>query len=225
MSLARVRLLQLASPALPVGAYTYSQGLEKAVEAGVVRDEASASVWIGDLLDSTVGRFEAPLLVRLLTAWRTGDVKQAAALNNDYLASRETSELRAETEQMGYSLLRLLRDLGEFGDSALAPLAAIAPPSYPTVWSFAASDWDLGTEEATAAWMWSWLENQVMAAVKLVPLGQTAGQRILLQLGTRIPALARTALELPEDETGNFSPAFAIACCQHETQYSRLFRS
>jgi urease accessory protein len=225
MPLALVRLLQLASPTLPVGAYTYSQGLEQAVDAGLVRDEASAALWIGDLLDSTIGRFEAPLLMQLLAAWQAGDAEHAAILNDDYLASRETSELRAETEQMGYSLLRLLRDLGEFGEPALAPLQAIAPPAFPTVWTFAASAWELPTEDAASAWMWSWLENQVMAAVKLVPLGQTAGQRLLVQLGTRIPPLARSALELPDNETTNFSPAFAITCCRHETQYSRLFRS
>jgi urease accessory protein len=225
MPLALVRLLQLASPALPVGAYTYSQGLEQAVEAGIVGDEDSASRWIGDLLDGPVGRFEAPLLVRLLAAWQAGQVEQAAALNGDYLASRETAELRAETEQMGHSLLRLLRDLGEFGDPVLAPLLAVTPPAFPTVWAFAASAWGLRDEDAVTAWMWSWLENQAMAAVKLVPLGQTAGQRLLLQLGGRIPPLARAGLGLPADETTNFSPAFAIACCRHETQYSRLFRS
>ncbi|MGB0129857.1 MAG: urease accessory protein UreF [Rhodocyclaceae bacterium] len=225
MPLALVRLLQLASPALPVGAYTYSQGLEMAADAGIVRDEASACLWIGDLLDTTVGRFEAPLLARLMETWRAGDFDRVASLNDDYLASRETSELRAETEQMGYSLLRLLRDLGEVPGPALAPLQQIAPPAFPTVWSFAASAWELAAEDAVTAWMWSWLENQVMAAVKLVPLGQTAGQRLLLQLGARIPSLARTALETPESEFSNFSPAFAIACCRHETQYSRLFRS
>ena len=222
-----VRLLQLASPALPVGAYTYSQGLEWAVESGLVRTEAEAAAWIGELLEWSLARFEAPLLARQLVAWSQGDDAEVARLNDDFLASRETAELRAETVQMGWSLVRLLAELDAF---AALPgwrgrLLAIEAPCFPTVWSAAAAAWQIPADQALAAYLWAWAENQVMAAVKAVPLGQSAGQRLLATLGERIPALAQGALALPEAAWSNYTPGLAIASCRHETQYTRLFRS
>lgn len=225
MNPALVRLLQLASPALPVGAFSYSQGLEWAVEAGAVRDEATALGWIGDQLEWNLGRYEAPLLARMLEAWRAGDSMAAARLDAGYLASREGAELRAETLQMGYSLRRLLSELADFPPAPLAALEAVAAPSYALAWSCAAAAWEIDGQDALAAWLWGWAENQVMAALKAVPLGQAAGQRILQALGGRIPAVVERALALPEEEFSNFAPGFAIACARHETQYTRLFRS
>lgn len=219
------RLLQLASPALPVGAYTYSQGLEWATETGSVRDEATTEDWLGNLLDTSVRRYEAPMLARLIDAWRQADHARVMALNDDYLASRETAELRAETIQMGYSLVRLLRELEEFSATELAPLAALSPAAFPAAWSFAAVAWEIPTPHAVTAAIWAWLENQVMAAVKLVPLGQTAGQRLLLRLGKRIATIAQASIELPDAQLSNFAPGYAIASSRHERQYSRLFRS
>ena len=222
-----IRLLQLASPALPVGAYTYSQGLEWAVESGAVRDEAGAVRWIGDLLDWNLARFEAPLLAELMRAWDAGDDTQVAALNADFLASRETAELRAETVQMGYSLVRLLADLDAFASLPgwRTRLLALDEPSFPTAWAAAAAAWAIPTDMALPAYLWAWLENQVMAAVKAVPLGQSAGQRLLAMLGARIPALAAEAACLPADQWSNFTPGLALASSRHETQYTRLFRS
>jgi urease accessory protein len=211
MSLAR--LLQLASPALPVGAYTYSQGLEWAVEAGTVKDEATALRWISDQLEWNLGRYEAPMLARMMAA----DEATLAELDAQYLASRETAELRAETLQMGHSLRKLIADLNEGG----------VPPrlTFAAVWASLAAKWAIAPAEALTAWLWSWAENQAMAALKAVPLGQAAGQRILLEIGGRIPAIVERALQLDEDQFSNFTPGFAIACARHETQYSRLFRS
>lgn len=222
-----IRLLQLASPALPVGAYTYSQGLEWAVESGAVRDEAGAGRWIGDLLEWNLARFEAPLLACLIDAWAAGDDARVVALDADFRASRESAELRAETVQMGYSLVRLLGDLDAF--AALpgwrARLVALAEPSFPAAWSAAAAAWNIPVGMALPAYLWAWLENQVMAAVKAVPLGQSAGQRLLATLGARIPELAAAAAALPELQWSNFTPGLALACSRHETQYTRLFRS
>jgi urease accessory protein len=204
--LSLVRLLQLASPTLPVGAYSYSQGLEAAVEAGVVHDAASAEAWIADALEFSLGRFEAPLLWRML---------QGEALNDLFLAGRETAELRAETLQMGHSLAKLMSELG----LGSVPLEE---PAYPTVYAFAAARLALDREEALLAYLWSWLENQVMAAVKAVPLGQSAAQKILLSLGGRLEAIADAA---PSVSLGNFAPGLAMLSTLHETQYSRLFRS
>ncbi len=221
-----VRLLQLASPALPVGAYTYSQGLEWAVESGVIRDEVTAGRWIADLMQHGIGCYEAPLVAALMVAWSAGNLAETATLNGEFLASRESAELRAETAQMGFSMRRLLHDLR---DEELAPLAKrlenMPEVAFPTVWAGIAERWQIEPEAALAAYLWSWAENQVMAALKAVPLGQAAGQRLLAELGRRIPEIAVNAKNLPRSNWSNFTPAFAIACARHETQYSRLFRS
>jgi urease accessory protein len=222
MNLALIRLLHLASPTLPVGAYTYSQGLEWAVESGAVRDEKSALAWIGDCLEQGIARFEAVYLAQMMLAWRSNDVARLAELDAEFLASRETAELRAETLQMGHSLARLLTDLADFPD---AGLAGFETPSFPLAWSCVAARWDIPIEDGVAAYLWAWAENQVMAALKAVPLGQTAGQRLLLALGERLPELARQAAIAPLDTTHNFLAAFAIASSLHETQYTRIFRS
>ena len=216
-----VRLLQLASPSLPVGAYSYSQGLESAVEAGVVRDAESAAHWIGNVLDLSVASMEAPLLVRLMSAWQRGDRADASRWNDEAIASRETAELRAETVQMGYSLRKLLGDLGV----STGPLDAIEEVAYPTAFAFAVAAWNLSARDAVATFMFAWIENQVLAAVKCVPLGQTDGQRLMLRLGERIAPLAERALALGDEDLANFAPGLALLSARHETQYSRLFRS
>ena len=220
------RLLQLASPALPVGAYTYSQGLEWAVESGCIRDEATAGRWIGDLLQHGIGRYEVPLVFALMAAWTATNVPEIQRLNDEFLASREAAELRAETVQMGFSLRRLLHDLRDDSLAGVAETVATWPEvAFPTVWAGIASAWRIVPEAALTGYLWSWAENQVMAALKAVPLGQAAGQRLLADLGRKIPAVAVDARKLPESAWSNFTPAFAIACTRHETQYSRLFRS
>ncbi len=227
MSLPLVRLLQLTTPALPVGAYTYSQGLEWAVDSGRVHDETSTGEWIDDVMTLSLANFELPLVAALYRAWQQGHVADIARLNDDFLASRETRELRAETVQMGYSLVRLLRDLDAFTtvDGATETLTDIDTPAFPTAWTAAAHTWRIPLADALPAYLWAWLENQVTAAIKVVPLGQSAGQRLLATLGAKIPALATRATDLPEDDWSNFTPGLAMASCQHETQYSRLFRS
>lgn len=227
--LSLLRLLQLSSPTLPVGAYTYSQGLEWAIDCGLLRNEADVQQWISDLLHGNIGHFEAPLLARLMDAFADIDRAEAlpriAALNMRYLASRESSELRAETLQMGYSLLKLLADLPGFPHAALAALQTLAQPTFPAAWACAAAAWQIDVREALCAYIWAWAENQTMAAIKAVPLGQTAGQRMLLALGQHIPEVAVRSADLDADACCNFAPGFAIASSRHETQYSRLFRS
>jgi urease accessory protein len=198
------RLLQLASPTLPVGAYSYSGGLEAAIEAGIVNDAASAKRWIGDVLEFSVMRMEAPLLLKMMQL-------PSAEWNQMLLASRETAELRAETVQMGYSLNRLLPELG------VEP-CPYEEPSFPAAYAQAGRAWGIPARQALTAYLWAWLENQVMAAVKAVPLGQTDGQKMLLALGAKLH-------EVDEEEPGNFAPGLAILSSLHETQYSRLFRS
>jgi urease accessory protein len=222
---ALTRLLQLSSPALPVGGYTYSQGLEWAAESGIVHDEASAGRWIGDVLDHALARFEAPLVARLLGAWGERQIDAVAKLNALYLASRETAELHAETLQMGYSMVQLAHALEDFSSADRALLDSVTAPAWPTAWTWAAAAWGVDTGAALQAYLWSWAENQVMAAIKAVPLGQSAGQRLLAGLGARIPRLAERAPTLEESAWSNFAPGFALASARHQTQYSRLFRS
>lgn len=205
------RLLQLASPALPVGAYSYSGGLEAAIEARIVHDAPSAERWIGDVLEFSVARMDAPLLLRMI---QDKDEKW----NEILLASRESAELRAETVQMGFSLSKLLQDLA----IGTVPLEE---PSFPAAFAFAASRWKIEPAAALQAYLWAWLENQVMAAVKAIPLGQTEGQRILLSLGDLLPSLAEKSMQMKDEDLGNFAPTLALLCARHETQYSRLFRS
>jgi urease accessory protein len=207
MSLAR--LLQLASPTLPVGAYSYSQGLESAVDAGIVKDAASAERWISDVLEFSVSRTELPMLLRMING---------EDLNVAFLATRETAEIRAETVQMGGSLTLLLKDLG-------VEQAQLEEPSFPAAFALAVRAWKIDSREAMVAYLWAWLENQVMAAIKAVPLGQTAGQKMLLSIGDRLEAMADRAMNMDETNMTNFAPGLAFLSSKHETQYSRLFRS
>ena len=219
------RMLQLASPALPVGAYSYSQGLETAVESGDVSDAASAGRWIGDVLSLSVARFEAPAWCRLYSGWHACDYDEVRRLNSWFCATRETAELRAETLQMGYSLRRLCVELGEFEPAPLEALESIEEIAFPAAHAFSAAQWQLPARDALIAYLWSWLENQVMAALKAVPLGQTDGQRLLLRLGDRLAGIADEAASIEDSMLANFAPGLAIASSIHETQYSRLFRS
>ena len=219
------RLLQLASPTLPVGAYSYSQGLESAIEAGIVHDAASAQCWISDVLKISVASMEAPVLVRLQAAWQSNDFAAIDYWNAYFLASRESAELRAETVQMGYSLTRLLNELGDENALAFARLQRIEEPAFPTAYACAAAQWHIEPSAALIAYLWSWLENQVMAALKAVPLGQTAGQKLLLALGAQLETIAQAAAVRDDNDLGNFAPGLAMLSSRHETQYSRLFRS
>ena len=216
-----LRLLQLASPALPVGAYSYSGGLEAAIDSGIVSDAAGASRWIGDVLDFNLARLEAPVFLRLVAAWKREDVGAVRHWNAEFVASREAAELRAETLQMGHSLRILLRDLGVEGIRALD----IEDLAYPAAYAFVAAQWRIDAREALEAYLFAWVENQVLAAVKCIPLGQTDGQRMLLALGERIPAAADAAQAADDAALGGFAPGLAHASARHETQYSRLFRS
>jgi len=224
-ALAVTRLLQLASPMLPVGAYSYSQGLESAIETGLVSDEASARVWISDVLCFSIASFEAPLLWRLSGALIEDDYKLFVHWNAQFRSGRETAELRAETLQMGHALRVLMEDLPLTNAVDLKRLNEIAALTFPAAFSFAAHGMGVDRHSALVGYVWSWLENQVMAALKAVPLGQSAGQRLLAELAGNVAEIAQSATTLADDDLSNFAPGLAIASCRHETQYSRLFRS
>jgi urease accessory protein len=218
------RLLQLASPMLPVGAYAYSQGLETAIETGQVGDAEEAAIWIGDVLNIFLARFELPLLWRMRRAW-DGDGTDLAHWNALFCAGRDSAEGRAETLQMGYSLVRLIADLGAGDAAALTRLQSIEPVSYPLAYAFLSAQWGIPAAASVQAYGWSWLENQVAVAMKAIPIGQAAAQRILFALSAALPDAVADAMALPDDELSNFAPGLTLAAYGHETQYSRLFRS
>lgn len=224
-ALALSRLLQLASPMLPVGAYSYSQGLEWAIECGDVSDLETAKDWIGDVLQTYQANFELPILHRLYQAWQAKDWDAVLTWDAFYKAGRDTAEGLAETKQMGYSLVRLLNDLKELPDSVLQPIKQLNEPAFPTVYAALAYHWAIPANDMLQGYAWGWLENQASACMKTVPLGQVAGQKILLSLGETLPQVVSQAMQLQDHEISNFNPLLSIAGCLHETQYSRLFRS
>ena len=228
MSLAPASLLQLiwlASPALPVGGYSYSEGLEAAIDSGAVHDEASAQAWLLDQLHLALGRSELPLLAQALAAWATHDSARIAALNAWALNTRESSELRRQSEQMGRSMHDWLRQRAP-DDARLATLAQLAPaPAWSIGFALAAAQSGAEANDALLAFGFGWAENMVQAALKAMALGQSGGQRILGTLAGALPAVVGAALALPDDARQAFTPMLAILSSQHETQYSRLFRS
>lgn len=222
---ALLHLLQLASPSLPIGAYSYSQGLEAALERSLVKDEASARTWIIDTLHQVVARFEAPILWRLLAAFAARDAEAIAVWNERFLAARDTAEFRAETIQMGYSLTKLVADLKIDDGGLLALLQQQAEVPLPTALAYAAVALQIPPEAALLGMLFTWAENQVLVCVKSVPLGQVSGQRLLLSLRAELEAAALCAQQLHDDELSNWSPGLSLLSMQHEVQYSRLYRS
>lgn len=222
-----LRILWLASPALPVGGFSYSEGLESAVDVGLVHDEVSAAGWITDQLHLGLARSDLPVVAQAIRAWRASDLQRLKMLNDWVLHTRETRELRLQTEQMGRSLHDWTRSLGELGDGLHERLldARLDPPCYPVACACALASSLASEREALVGFAFGWCENLVQAAIKAVPLGQGAGQRILARLGRDIPDAVEHALTLRDDERQAFSPGVAILSARHETQYSRLFRS
>lgn len=224
-----LQLMWLASPALPVGGFSYSEGLESAIENAGLATEAAVGDWLVDQLHIAQARGDMALIAKAVGAWRRNDLAHVKELNDWVLHTRETSELRLQSEQMGRSLAEWLRNqYQDQGDESVMPavrhLAAL-PPTYPMAFALAASTTQAPVREVLLAYAFGWAENMVQAALKSMQLGQSAGQRILARLADAIPAAADHAAHLRDSERQAFSPMLAILSAQHETQYSRLFRS
>ncbi|MDI5985770.1 urease accessory UreF family protein [Halomonas sp. M4R5S39] len=219
--LALLGLLQLVSPALPIGAFAFSQGLESAFELGWVTDEASLGDWLAGVLDDGQTRCELPALVRLQQAWVAGDAERIIEWNQWLAANRETAELAAEDARLGASLARLLGSLDLLPASPGLP----ADSGYVTVFAWAACVRRVPVRQALLGFAWAWLENQLAVACKALPLGHTAAQRLVERLRPALVAAVDQALALGDDELGPALPGLALASALHETQYSRLFRS
>jgi len=218
-------LIWLASPALPVGGFSYSEGLESAVDAGLVTGEAQAADWLADQLQLGLARSDLAVVARAAAAWTRGDDAAVAALNDWVTATRESHELAQQTQQMGRSMLEWLRNRAA-DDPRVAMLAALSPaPTWPVAFALAGARTGAAPADVLASFAFGWAENMVQAALKAVPLGQNAGQRILGRLADAIPAAVDIAMQLGDDERQAFAPMLAILSAHHETQYSRLFRS
>lgn len=218
-------LLRLASPQLPIGGYSYSQGLELAVDSGLVQDADSAQQWISDQLLLNLARFEAPLLLAHCVAAHAEDWTQLSELAAEQRSSRETRELQQENRQTGYSLQQLLQGLPELDDSARKFLAELPAPGLAPLWALAARAWQVSAQDALAAWLWGWLENQLAVLMKTLPLGQQAAQRLTSALLPNLQQALSIAHELPASRWGSAPFGLALASMAHERQYSRLFRS
>ncbi|WP_370538377.1 urease accessory protein UreF [Ideonella sp.] len=222
---ALLQLLWLASPALPVGGFSYSEGLEAAIESGLVRDDVSAGDWLLDQLKLALARADLAVAAAAHEAWQQHDLVRVTALNDWVRQTRESSEMRLQTEQMGRSLqLWLLQRQPQ--DPRVVALGSLAPaPTWPVAFALAALHTGAPRREALLAHAFGWAENMVQAAIKSVPLGQSAGQRMLARLVEALPAVIDATLQLPDDQRQACTPMLAILSAQHEAQYSRLFRS
>jgi urease accessory protein len=218
-------LLRLASPQLPIGGYSYSQGLEMAVENAVVSDPPSAARWISDQLLLNLARFEAPLLLAHCTAAANQDWARLRQLSEEHRASRETRELHLESRQMGYSLQQLLNGLPELDQPARDFLQHTGEPHLALGWALAARAWQIEPQDALAAWLWSWLENQLAVLMKTLPLGQQAAQRLTSELTPLLQQAQLHATQIAPEHIGSAPFGLALASMAHERQYSRLFRS
>ncbi|NQW94812.1 MAG: urease accessory protein UreF [Polaromonas sp.] len=227
-----LQLIWLASPALPVGGFSYSEGLEAAIlrsQAGpenIADDLANdwLGSWLSDQLQLTLAQGDLAVIAQAIPAWRSHQLSRITQLNDWLLQTRETSELRAQAEQMGRSLCNWLRNHDGIDAAQLSHCEQL-PPTYPIAFALAAAQTEASVRDCLLTYAFGWAENMAQAAIKSVPLGQTAGQRILARLSQAIPAAVQTAMDLPDDERQAFSPMLAILSAQHETQYSRLFRS
>jgi urease accessory protein len=227
---ALLQLMWLASPALPVGGFSYSEALEAAVEAGLVQGEAQAGAWLLDQLQLSLARSDIAVVSKAFKAWERGDIASIVELNTWVTHTRETSELRQQAEQMGRSMVEWLKNRGGPADAQpdarVAQLKALTPaPTWPVAFALAAVQTGAPLREALLSFAFGWAENMVQAALKSVPLGQSAGQRILAALVNEIPLAVDRASALLDSERQAFTPMLAILSAQHEMQYSRLFRS
>lgn len=221
-SLALLHMFHLSSPALPVGAYAYSQGLEYAIDSGQLKTAEDVAAWLRGVLHHGFGKLDLPVLMAAYSAWEADDFAAVNEWNFFLRACRETSELLLEDEQLGVALQRLLLDLG-------APTLAIqslkAKPAFAIMFSLAGQHWKIPRADLMHSFAYSWLENQVAAATKILPLGQTAAQKLLLQILPEIPVAIAAAQALPVEDIGASLPGQVMASSLHEYQYSRLFRS
>lgn len=225
-----MRLLQLCSPALPVGAYSYSEGIETLCDRHIIYDEITLNYWLEQELKYGSIRVEVGVLIRAYNATQLGNLETLKYWNNWLSASRETKELRASSWQMGTSLGKLLVDISPLEFAEI--FGYINSSSYPAgvcnlaiAFGIAAATWEIDQNILVPAYLQMWVANLVSAGVKLIPLGQTSGQKIIFNLNDLINQTGTKILNLQDDDLESCNWGLAIASMNHEYLYSRLFRS
>lgn len=218
-------LLQLASPALPVGAYSYSEGIETLATNGTIASAPDLLHWLSQELTWGAVRVETAIAGWVHTAAHQQNFEPIEHWNQWLSALRETEEMRLQSWQMGRSLLRLFTDLEPELAEQLPKTLHTANCNFAIAYALVAQAWNIPWEDAAIAYLHSWAANLVSAAVRAVPLGQTDGQRVLRQLAEPIQQSCTSIQAMTETDLGACSWGTALASMQHETQYSRLFRS
>jgi urease accessory protein len=216
-------ILQLASPSLPVGAYTYSEGLETLIEQAIITDQDSLSFWLIQELKTGTIRMESALMVRAFISTENHDLEQLKYWNGWLTATRETEELRLQSLQMGGSLIKLLGCLQPELKTLFEQLGNNC--NYAIAFGLASYYLKIDLSSAIIAYIHSWLSNLINAGVRLIPLGQTSGQQILFNLQNDMIIIAEDVKNLTDDDLSCMSWGLSLASMQHETQYTRLFRS
>jgi len=229
-----IRLMHLVSPSLPTGGFAYSQGLEWAIEKGWINSEAPLEQWLLNVIETGMTHVDIPLLQIIYQAVERQDLDAFTRAVQWVRACRETKELRDEEAHRGRAMAAIIKELGlcHAGMANAAkkpnhdPWHKVISSSQLAGFAFAATLWEIPIQVAAQGYLWSWLENQVLAAVKIIPLGQSSGQRVLARLSPTIDTAVATGLQIKDvEQMGSSLPAFGLACSNHETQYTRLFRS
>ena len=222
VNISLLKLMHLVSPSLPIGSFTYSQGIEYAVECGWIDSDDELRLWLEDQMLTSIAQLDLPVLQRLYAAVKAADESALKEWSQFLLASRETSELRQEEINRGRALASLLIALDVPSAKQWKPILASCQAA---AFATAAVGWNISYQDAAYGYVWSWLENLVLAAVKIIPLGQTQGQLLLQDMTEKIPDVVTSSLAINDDMIGASNPALAIFSSRHETQYTRLFRS
>lgn len=217
-----LQLWRLISPALPIGAYAYSQGFEYVIDCEMVNDDKTSQEWIEGILINSIAYLDLPLVKRFYNAWKTNDSDVIEYWSAYLKASRETKEFLLEDQQVGQSLARLLTSLEI--DSA-EQWQNDLNCNYPLMFALAGKHWNIPIEELLLGYAWAWCENQIVVAMKTIPLGQTQGQQLIQALMPTMNRATDIAMQLEDEDVGRTCPGQVMASGLHEEQYSRLFRS
>jgi len=220
-----LRLLQLSSSLCPIGAFAYSQGLENAVEQGWIGSEAALAGWLDGVGTHALARLDLPLLAHAYAAWKRGDATAALQVGERIASNRESRELHEQDHQLGLALARVLTNLGVDSALVLRAHGERGRVSYVTAYALGAVHFAIPSDAAAHGLAFTWVEQQVSAASRLIPLGHMAAQRALSEVLLRVPSWVEISLSVSDDEIGSSTPALSMAAAWHETQYTRLFRS
>lgn len=230
-----LRLLQITSPALPVGAYSYSEGIEYLCNSGVIQTEADLCNWLKREMQFGFITNEAAIALRAHQAMLKNEFTALKYWNSWLSATRETEEIRLASWQMGQSLLKLWAQLDDQQLWRSQSIHQILPTAkdnadgqgcnYAIAFGIVGASLEIDASNTVLGYIHSWVSNLVSAAVRSVPFGQTIGQQVIYRLNADIWQSSQLALERLDSDLEWCGWGASFASANHETQYSRLFRS